>query len=142
MTVTRKISVALCAAALVTGVGAVQANASAASGPSAVHAQLGAGHWGPYKHSPTKYWATADFVPNGRHLRGYAGCWSGGDGTRYRIQLVRTKDKHVRRKSGWFFCNDGRWESISTTVRAGEAYYMRIELKGKAHTVQAKATWF
>ncbi|GAA4192804.1 hypothetical protein GCM10023074_13060 [Microbispora amethystogenes] len=140
MVVTEKIAVILSAVALVTGANAVQADASTTSRPAVVQSQRSSGHWGPHKHSPTKYWPTKDFVPTGRHLYGRAKCSNGGDGTRYRVQLVRTKDKHVRATSSWYFCG-GTYHGTSVTVRPGEAYYMRISLKGKAHTIEAYASW-
>ncbi|POX42045.1 hypothetical protein C3489_38120 [Streptomyces sp. Ru71] len=97
--------------------------------------------WGPKKHAPTKYWATPDFVPRSSTLGVNARCWNGGDGTKYKIDVVRTSDKKVVKKGGWGYCNGG-WMTVQTSARSGTAYYMRIYLKGKAHTVEAKAYYY
>ncbi|MDX3383203.1 hypothetical protein PV682_17255 [Streptomyces niveiscabiei] len=97
--------------------------------------------WGPKSHKPTKYWATPDFVPRSSTLGVNARCWNGGDGTKYKIDVVRTRDKKVVKKGGWGYCT-GNWMTVKTKASSGTAYYMRICLKGKAHTVEAKAYYY
>ncbi|WP_327328072.1 hypothetical protein OG735_40280 [Streptomyces sp. NBC_01210] len=96
---------------------------------------------GPKSHTPTKYWATPDFVPRSGTLGVNARCWNGGDGTKYKIDVVRTRDKKVVKKGGWGYCNGG-WMTVKTGAASGTSYYMRIYLKGKAHTVEAKAYYY
>ncbi|MFF8293147.1 hypothetical protein ACF068_28535 [Streptomyces sp. NPDC016309] len=97
--------------------------------------------WGPKSHAPTKYWATPDFVPRSSTLGVNARCWNGGDGTKYKIDIVRTRDKKVVKKGGWGYCS-GNWMTVKTAAANGTAYYMRIYLKGRAHTVEAKAYYY
>ncbi|WP_369214023.1 hypothetical protein [Streptomyces flavofungini] len=96
--------------------------------------------WGPRSHTPTKYWATPDFVPRSGTLGVNARCWNGGDGTKYKIDIVRTRDKKVVKKGGWGYCNGG-WMTVKTAAASGTSYYMRIYLT-RAHTVEAKAYYY
>ncbi|MGP9017147.1 hypothetical protein ACT1U9_01890 [Streptomyces sp. BR1] len=136
-------SVAVAAAAVALG-GSLAATTAATAAPAhkattSVTA-LSRGQWGPYTHGPTKYWPTADFVPSGQNMTGFAQCWNGGDGTQVKVQIVRTKDKHVMNESDWRYCT-GQIVSVSRVVAPGNAYYLRVKLSGKPHTIKAWATW-
>ncbi|MGA4862277.1 hypothetical protein [Streptomyces lavendulocolor] len=117
--------------------------AQAAAGGTDASAAKAGWHliWGPKSHKPTKYWATPDFVPRSGTLGVNARCWNGGDGTKYKIDVVRTRDKKVVKKGGWGYCS-GNWMTVKTSAASGTAYYMRIYLKGKPHTVEAKAYYY
>jgi hypothetical protein len=141
MSVFRKLvaSAAVCSALALAGM-----PAQAATPEEPVDAQ-GSWHliWGPASHSPTKYWATPDFVPQSSRLGGNFRCWGGDvDGTDIRATIVRTRDKHRMNNPTYLDC-DGSFKKVEiTNARSGEAYYMRLELKGKAHTIEAKAYYF
>lgn len=133
------VSAAFCSALVLTGM-----PAQAATQEAPVEAQA-SWHliWGPASHSPTKYWPTADFVPQSSVLGGNFRCWGGdADGTDIKAALVRTRDKHVMTTSNYFDC-DGSFKTVRiNNARSGEAYYMRIYLRGKAHTIEAKAYYY
>ncbi|MFD9791435.1 hypothetical protein ACFWXK_10845 [Streptomyces sp. NPDC059070] len=114
-----------------------------AAGPANTAAAKGSWHliWGPQSHRPTKYWATPDFVPRSGTLGVNARCWNGGDGTKYKIDIVQTQGKKVVKKGGWGYCTGG-WMTVKASVKSGSSYYMRIYLSGKAHTVEAKASYY
>jgi hypothetical protein len=123
MSVFRKLvaSAAVCSALALAGM-----PAQAATPEEPVEAQA-SWHliWGPSSHSPTKYWATADFVPQSSVLGGNFRCWDGGDGTDIKAALVRTRDKHVMTTSAYFDC-DGSFKTVRiNNARSGEAYYYR-----------------
>ncbi|MGK5733688.1 hypothetical protein [Streptomyces sp. URMC 124] len=95
--------------------------------------------WGPYKHTPTKYWPTGDFVPRSNALGVHARCWNGGDGTKLKIDIVRSSDKKVIAKGGWGVCT-GDWMNVDTfRASPNQKHYMRIYLSGKPHTIEARA---
>ncbi|MES4907144.1 MULTISPECIES: hypothetical protein [unclassified Streptomyces] len=95
--------------------------------------------WGPQSHTPTKYWATPDFVPRSNQLGAQARCWGGDDGTRIKVDIVRTRDKKVIKHGVWKSC-DGRFKATDTNgARGGTSYYMRVYLKGHKHTIEAQA---
>ena len=132
------VSAAFCAALVLAGT-----PAQAAPSESPVEAQAS---WHeimrPQSHTPTKSWNTPDFVPQSAVLGGNFRCWDGGDGTDIRAALVRTRDSHVMTTSSYFDC-DGSFKTVRIdNARGGEAYYMRISLRGKAHTIEAKAYYY
>ncbi|MFD9791162.1 hypothetical protein ACFWXK_09435 [Streptomyces sp. NPDC059070] len=136
-------SAAVSAAALALGgslAATTAATAAPTSHPTTSVTALSSGQWGPYTHKPTTYWPTGDFVPTGRHVSASAQCWNGGDGTQVRVQLVRTKDKHVMAQSSYHYCT-GQTVSASANVATANGYYLRISLKGKPHTIKAWANW-
>ncbi|WP_370421942.1 hypothetical protein AB8O64_27560 [Streptomyces sp. QH1-20] len=137
---TRK-SLVLAMAAVALGSGLAVATPAAQAEPSSKPAVQASWVliWGPVSHAPTKYWATADYVPRSKVLGSNARCWGGEDGTDLRIDVVRTSDKKVVKKGGWGRCNGG-WMNINMSdARPGTSYYMRIYLRGKAHTIEARA---
>jgi hypothetical protein len=129
---------AFCSALILTGMPAQAAT------PEAPVETLASWHqiWGPQSHDPAKSWSTPDFVPQSPVLGGNFRCWDGGDGTDIKAALVRTRDSHVMTTSAYFDC-DGSFKTVRIdNARSGEAYYMRISLKGKAHTIEAKAYYY
>ncbi|WP_269856060.1 hypothetical protein [Streptomyces sp. RPT161] len=132
--------IAAAAATLALGTGlAIGAPAQAAPNAPAAGWHL---LWSDSTHEAQSYWPTPDFVPDVNNLEVNFGCY-GHDGATIKAQIVRTRDKHVVKTAGVNegYCNNGQQYrlDVAEKLRAGEAYYLRLTIHGKKHTMYAKA---
>ncbi|MEV6013382.1 hypothetical protein AB0M29_42355 [Streptomyces sp. NPDC051976] len=138
MKVRKAFAVTALAAALSGGVAAAPAIAQESSVSPAAQSVSYIPLWSG-THTPTRYWATPDFVQHhSRWLATNFGCW-GHDGARIKAEIVRTRDHHVMNRSAYQWCHDGHQYRLDATVSRGTAYYMRLYLKGPKHSMYAKA---